>query len=101
MRNRTMRQGLGVLAMLLVFVWAASFAAEHPDKAKSGKNTAAKGTAGLTWQVLTINNLWTWHRSDGESNHSPGGEDGVAYPVFTARCVYEDNMVFGGVMYNG
>ena len=96
-----MRQSLGVLAMLLVLVWAASFAAEHPDKSKGGNNTAAKGTAGLSWSVLTINNLWTWHRSDGEGNHSPGGEDGMGYPAFTARAVYEDNMVFGGRMYVG
>jgi hypothetical protein len=101
MRNRT-KQILGVVAMLLVFVWAASFAAEHPDKSKNGGgNTLAKGAAGLSWSVLNINNVWTWHRSDGEGNHSPGGEDGVSYPIFTARCVYEDNMVFGGKMYTG
>src|SRR3990172_5757705 len=100
MRNRTLR-GLGILAILLVFVWAASFAGEHPDKSKGGKNTAAKGTAAISWSVLTINNLWTWHRSDGDGNHSPGGEDGMGYPAFTARAIYEDNMVFGGRMYTG
>jgi len=101
MRNRTMRQSLGVLAMLLVLVWAASFAAEHPDKSKGGNNTAAKGTAGLSWSVLTINNLWTWHRSDGDGNHSPFGKEGLVYPAFTAHAVYEDNIVFGGLMYTG
>ena len=68
-----------------------------PDK--SVPQQLPKGGAGLTWQVLNINNLWTWHRSDGEGNHSPGGEDGAAYPIFTARFIYEDNLVFGGIMY--
>ncbi|HLE31228.1 MAG TPA: T9SS type A sorting domain-containing protein [Bacteroidota bacterium] len=101
MRNRTNLGGQRPLMVLLVLVWTVSFAAGQPDRSKSGKNTIAKGTTGLTWAVLNINNLWTWHRSDGDGNHSPFGKEGLVYPAFTAHAVYEDNIVFGGLMYTG
>ena len=86
------------IALLLASLsWTVLAQQSGPDK--SVRQQLPKGTAGLSWQVLNINNLWTWHRSDGEGNHSPGGEDGAAYPIFTARFIYEDNLVFGGIMY--
>jgi len=88
--------------LVLLLVWLVQICRPQdifPEKDRN--NRLPKNTAGLTWQVLNINNLWTWHRSDGEGNHSPGGEDGMAYPAFTARCIYEDNILFGGIMYVG
>jgi len=88
------------IALLLASLsWTVLAQQQGPEK--SVRQQLPKGTAGLSWQVLNINNLWTWHRSDGEGNHSPGGEDGTSYPMFTARCIYEDNLVFGGIMYLG
>jgi hypothetical protein len=77
-------------------------AGQAPDKSLRTKGERPEKTAGSPrWQVLTINNLWTWHRSDGEGNHSPRGMDGVFFPKFTGHCVYEDNIVFGGKLYLG
>jgi len=88
-----------IALLLAALSWTVLAQQSGPDK--SVRQQLPKGTAGLSWQVLNINNLWTWHRSDGEGNHSPGGEDGLGYPIFTARAVYEDNLVFGGIMYVG
>src|SRR3990172_3113238 len=88
------------IALLLASLsWTVLAQQSGPDK--SVRQQLFKKTAGLTWQVLNINNLWTWHRSDGEGNHSPGGEDGMCYPAFTGRVIYEDNIIFGGIMYVG
>src|SRR3990172_5332480 len=84
------------LICIAQFCWSQNI---FPEKTQA--NHLFKKTAGLTWQVLNINNLWTWHRSDGEANHSPGGEDGMCYPAFTGRVIYEDNIIFGGIMYVG
>jgi len=84
------------LICIAQFCWSQNI---FPEKTQA--NHLFKNTAGLTWQVLNINNLWTWHRSDGEGNHSPGGEDGMCYPAFTGRVIYEDNIIFGGIMYVG
>jgi hypothetical protein len=90
-----------MVMILALALWSFAPAAEGPDKSKQGTASLDKGAGSPRWSVLTINNIWTWHRSDGEGNHSPGGVDGVFYPKFTGHCVYEDNVVFGGEMYLG
>ncbi len=101
MRNRAWYRLLGFVVILALALWSFAPAAEGPDKGKQGAASLDKGAGSPRWQVLNINNIWTWHRSDGEGNHSPGGVDGVFYPKFTGHCVYEDNVVFGGEMYTG
>src|SRR3972149_2704171 len=87
---------LALLSSITLFL-----SAQDRIPGKSSHESSVPANSGQTWQVLNINNLWSWHRSDGEGNRSPGGEDGTSYPMFTARCIYEDNLLFGGIMYLG
>lgn len=101
MRNQVWYRLLGTVMILALALWSFAPAAEGPDKTKQGAASLDKGAGTPRWSVLTINNIWSWHRSDGEGNHSPSGNDGVVYPKFTGHCVYEDNVAFGGEMYVG
>lgn len=101
MRNQVWYRLLGTVMILALALWSFAPAAEGPDKTKQGAASLDKGAGTPRWSVLTINNIWSWHRSDGEGNHSPSGNDGVVYPKFTGHCVYEDNVVFGAQMYTG
>ena len=51
------------------------------------------------YQILNINNLWTWVESNGESNHSPQGQSGMYYPRGTSWVVYKDGIKWGGKCY--
>jgi len=88
------------VTVLLVLLLTSHLVAQDQIPGKAAVQTLS-ANSGHTWQVLNINNLWTWHRSDGEGNHTPTGKSGLVYPQFTAQTVYEDNLVFGGVMYVG
>jgi len=90
-----------MVMILALALWSFAPGAEGPEKTKQGAASLDKGAGTPRWQVLDINNIWTWHRSDGEGNHSQSGVDGVFYPKFTGHCVYEDNVVIGGEMYTG
>ncbi len=71
------------------------------EKGKSDQRSLAK-TAGYEpdrYQILNINNLWTWHRNDGQANHSPLGDNGLFYPRGTKWVIYQDGMVFGSRAY--
>lgn len=83
------------LAMLSVLFLTLAYAAEKPGSGKNDKQSLGKVSGTPTHQILNINNITTWGRSDGESNHSPGGDNGVYYPVGTGNVVYEDGIVFG------
>lgn len=48
------------------------------------------------YQILNINTLSTWMRSDGLSNHSPTNDVGVKYPRFTGGVIYQDGILWGG-----
>lgn len=89
----------GVLAA--IFLWAtAALGAEIPDKTRRGADNSLQKTASLgLYQILNINNLWTWHRADGQSNHSPTGMDGTFFPRGTRWVIYQDAMVWGGKVY--
>ena len=84
------------LALLSVLFLTLGYAAEKPGNGKNDKQSLRKTSGVPTFQILNINNLYTWQRYDGESNHDPAGGDGVYYPVGTGNVVYEDGMVFGG-----
>jgi hypothetical protein len=101
MRNLAWYRLLGTVMILALALWSFAPAAEGPDKTKQGAASLDKGAGSPRWAVMTINNIWSWHRSDGEGNHSPTGVDGVFYPKFTGHCVYEDNVVFGAELYTG
>ncbi|MEK6649798.1 MAG: hypothetical protein AABY75_02385 [Bacteroidota bacterium] len=48
------------------------------------------------YAVLNINNITSWMRYDGQSNHSPGADDGAYYPRGTGSVIYQDGLVWGG-----
>jgi hypothetical protein len=68
---------------------------------KSKKSTSTNGAswanATLRYALLNINNLTTWMRNDGQSNHSPRGADGAHFPRGTANVIYQDGMMWGGI----
>lgn len=94
-----------IVHSLLIATLAAgvAFSKEKPASEK-GKDGVAK-TRGVSayqperYQILNINNLYTWHREDGQSNHSPGGADGGYYPRGSVNLIYQDGMVFGSKAY--
>src|SRR3972149_5829858 len=87
---------LALLSSITLFL-----SAQDRIPGKSSHESSVPANSGQTWQVLNINNLWSSHRSDGEGNLSQGGNDGLFFPQFTANTVYEDNLVFGGIVYTG
>jgi len=88
-----------LLCMLLAGM--VSLNAKDPDKGVSEKKQSlAKGTPYNTrYAVLNINNLSTFHRSDGLSNHSPASDNGLYYPKFTSWAIYQDGMMWGARLY--
>lgn len=87
-----------VLALITGMVTWSAMAAEGPDKTQREKGSWK--TAGTPrYAVLTINNLTTWHRYDGQSNHSPQADNGLYYPRGTGNLIYQDGVVFGGKAY--
>ncbi len=90
-----------VAAVLLGMLAApASFARVNPDKSKRNWGGSLYKTNGSPrYQILNINNLWTWLRSDGQSNHSPTGDNGTFYPRGTAFLIYQDGVMWGGKAY--
>ena len=89
---------LSVAMLSLLFLTVAS-GAEKPGSGKNDKQSLGKISGTPGWQILNINNITTWGRSDGESNHSPGGDNGVYYPIGTGNVVYEDGIVFGSKVF--
>lgn len=99
MMRRTFKTIVGTVGVTSLIVWSA-FAAEGPDKANRTRTPSLNRTAGTpTYQVLNINNLWSWARRDGQSNHSPTGDDGMYYPRGTKWVIYQDGFMYGGKAY--
>jgi hypothetical protein len=59
----------------------------------------ARVTGSPTYAVLNINNITTWMRYDGHSNHSPSADDGMYYPRGTGSVIYQDCLVWGGKVF--
>ncbi len=70
-----------VPCMLIVF----SFATSHAQTPHSA--------------LLNINNLTSWLRADGISNHSPQGKPGGVFPRGTTSFIYQDGIIWGGKAY--
>ncbi|HTY38752.1 MAG TPA: T9SS type A sorting domain-containing protein [Bacteroidota bacterium] len=87
------------VAMLSLLFFTVALGAENPGSGKNDKQSLGKISGTPGWQILNINNLTTWARSDGESNHSPSADNGVHYPIGTGNVVYEDGIVFGSKVY--
>ncbi|MBM4167960.1 MAG: T9SS type A sorting domain-containing protein [Ignavibacteria bacterium] len=90
-----------LLGTLLAFMFAFASAAEGPEKTKrvDTKQGLTKTSGTPLYQVLNINNIRTWARADGSSNHSPQGDDGGYYPRGAKWVIYQDGFVWGGKAY--
>lgn len=86
------------LALVLVGTLALAERPAH-EKGKGERSLAKTAYEPDRYQILNINNLWTWHRRDGQANHSPLGDNGTFYPRGTAWAIYQDGMVFGSRAY--
>ncbi len=86
--------------ILLVFV-ALAMAAQVPDKSVVGRDRSLQKGAVIDkrYALLNINNVSSWMRYDGHSNHSPSGDDGTYYPRSTGTVIYQDCLVWGGKAY--
>ena len=49
--------------------------------------------------ILNINNLTTWQKEDGKSNHSPQNNEGVFFPRNTSHVIYQDGITWGAKAY--
>src|SRR5512138_449837 len=88
----------GLMLALGALVSLVSMAKEPADQGKKGQ-TLAKGAGSPVYQVLKINNITTWLRADGHSNHSPSADDGFYYPRGTGSAIYQDCVVWGGKVF--
>ncbi|MFQ5751454.1 MAG: hypothetical protein ACE5HI_05605, partial [bacterium] len=90
-----------VLVLVGMMIGSESFSKERPDKEKRNDNDLYKTFSYQPdrYQLLNINNLWTWARDDGQSNHSPTGDNGTFFPRGTAFLIYQDGMVWGSRAY--
>lgn len=75
--------------------------AEEPKDEKGRKPAGLAKTAGSPrYQILNINNLWTWHAADGEGNFNPSRTgDGLVFPRGTGSCIYRDGLMWGGKVF--
>lgn len=86
------------LALVLVGTLALAERPAH-EKGKGERSLAKTAYEPDRYQILNINNLWSWHRRDGQANHSPLGDNGTFFPRGTAWSIYQDGMVFGSRAY--
>lgn len=59
----------------------------------------AKISGSPSYQILNINNITTWQRADGQSNHTPSGGNGCIFPRGTASVIYQDGILWGAKVY--
>lgn len=75
-----------------------SIGTDRPNRpGVTAEERAPSGTP--RYSLLNINNLTTWHRSDGHANHSPNADNGLYYPRRTGNVIYQDGLVWGGKAY--
>ena len=85
--------------ILLVFVASETFA-QMPGKKHDSLEPG--NTSGVpSFALLNINNLTSWIQSNGKSNHSPAGMDGLIFPRGTASVVYQDGITWGAKVFTG
>lgn len=89
-----------ITGILLLLVSVPPVQSQVPDKTKRDRLQSTDKIMGEPrYQILNINNIWTWARSDGYQNHSPRGNDGSYFPRGTSWVIYQDGLVWGGKAY--
>jgi hypothetical protein len=100
MRNLYFKSAMMFLLLFCIVSWSSILTAQAPDKTRRERpQTIEKPSGEPLYQILNINNLWTWARADGHSNHSPSENDGVFFPRGTGFVIYQDGIMFGGKAY--
>ena len=89
---------LSIIVVVISFTRTQSASGQEISKSKFDKMAKTGGSQAYDperYNLLNINNLTSWHRNDGLSNHSTGGDNGVYYPRGTASPIYEDGLMWG------
>ena len=90
------------VSVFLGMVGSVAASGQQVKKSKIDKMAKTGGVQGYKperYNLLNINNLTSWHRNDGLSNHSTGGDNGVYYPRGTSWVIYEDGLIWGARAY--
>ena len=100
----TFKSVLTALLLLGLMVGSVAFATEKPSETEGirDRNDVLTKTFAYQperYQILNINNLWSWHREDGQANHSPTGDNGMFFPRGTSFVIYQDGLVWGSRAY--
>ncbi len=91
---------LTILVVVFGFLCSTVFGSGIPDKNNRQKDKSLmKPTGTPLYQILNINNITTWMRSDGQQNHSPTSDNGSYFPRGTKWAIYQDGFVWGGKAY--
>jgi hypothetical protein len=101
MRTETFKIAVRFILFVSVILWSVPAEGQAPDKRNKDRGRGLSKTSaheGL-YQILNINNIWTWARADGYQNHSPTGNDGSYFPRGTSWVIYQDGLVWGGKAY--
>jgi hypothetical protein len=87
------------LVHISVLLWNVNALAQWQKTELS--DTQIRSTLASTprYALLNINNLTSWMRADGLSNHSPKGDNGAYFPRGTANVIYQDGILWGGKAY--
>ncbi len=93
------RSVLYLLLVGLLLFGTTTFAERPAGEKERDKQVLSKPTGTPRYQILNINNIWTWMRSDGQSNHSPLADDGTYFPRGTGSSIYQDGIMWGGKAY--
>jgi hypothetical protein len=88
-------QQVSLAAAVMTFLSVHTFAQEPDKTRKPGPQSIQRPDGTPRYQLLNINNITTWMRADGQSNHSPTGGDGTYFPRGTRWVIYQDGFIWG------
>lgn len=72
--------------------------AREPESQKAAGGQFYSPLVPDNYQLSNINNITSWISRDGRSAHTPSGNSGSIYPKNTAAVVYQDGIVWGGIV---
>ncbi len=86
------------IAACLMFCSGVSFAKEAPGDRQNDGFSKTGVQDGTTQTVSNLSRWEYWIRRDGQSGHDPAGNDGGYYPAGTANVIYQDGLIWAGVV---
>jgi len=94
-----LRERVWKIAIMCLLTATMSFAQAVEERHKLTTSPQLRATGESRYALLNINNLTSWMRADGLSNHSPKGDNGACFPRGTANVIYQDGILWGGKAY--